>query len=115
MAIVKRNMKQIEALAPKINRKLMVAATEALIRRHAAEDGENIKAPLPAFTLNMVKVARARLEMTQQELAALTKIPVATLRNWEQGRTAPDAAATALFKLLARNPAESAKALRKAG
>jgi putative transcriptional regulator len=115
MAIVKRNMKQIEALAPKLDRKRMLATTEAMIRRHATEDGEKVKAPLPAFKLNMVKAARARLEMTQQELATLTKIPVATLRNWEQGRTAPDAAATALFKLLARNPAESAKALRGAG
>ena len=114
MAIVKRNIKQIEANPPRINRKLMMATGEAAIRRQALEDGDDAKAPMPNYALNLVRVARAKLDMTQQEMAVLTKIPVATLRNWEQGRTRPDAAASALFKLLARNPVESVKVLKRA-
>ena len=37
MAIVKRNIKQIEANPPRINRKLMMATGEAAIRRHALD------------------------------------------------------------------------------
>jgi putative transcriptional regulator len=114
MAFIKRSLKQIEASPPRINRKLMKATGEAAIRRHATEDGDDPKAPMPDYALNLVKAARAKLDMTQQEMAALTKIPVSTLRNWEQGRTRPDAAASALFKLLARNPVESVKTLRRA-
>ena len=46
------------------------------------------------------------------QMAALTKIPLATLRNWEQGRTAPDPAARALFKLIASKPKDSARILQ---
>lgn len=115
MAIVKKSLKVIAAKRPRIKRKLMKATSEAAIRRQAIEDGEVPNASLPPYTLNLVKAARAKLAMTQQELAALTRIPVATLRNWEQGRTQPDAAANTLFKLLARDPAASVKALRRAG
>jgi putative transcriptional regulator len=113
MAIIKRSLKRIEANPPRINRKVMKAASEADIRRHAREDGDDPKAAMPDYSLNLVLVARSKLAMTQIEMAALTKIPVSTLRNWEQGRTRPDAAASALFKLLARNPVESVKTLKR--
>jgi putative transcriptional regulator len=115
MAIVRKSLKQIAAKAPRIKRKLMKATSEAAIRRQAIEDGEDPRAPLPPYALNLVRAAREKLAMTQQELAALTKIPVSTLRNWEQGRTKPDAAASTLFKLMARSPKESLKALRRTG
>ena len=108
MAIIIKNSKQ---LAPIINTKLMKATSEAAIRRHALEDGD---APLPNYKLNLVREARAKLDMTQAEMAALTKIPLATLRNWEQGRTTPDPAASALFKLIANKPKDSAKILQRA-
>ena len=114
MALIRKTLKQLEAHKPVINAKLMKATSEATIRRHALEDGEDLKAPLPDYRLNLVREARAKLDMTQAELAALTKIPLATLRNWEQGRTAPDPAARALFKLIASKPKDSAKILQGA-
>src|SRR5690349_12993843 len=42
-----------------------------------------------------VKVLRERLNMTQQAFADAYRIPVATLRDWEQGRSRPDAPARA--------------------
>ena len=51
-------------------------------------------------------VARAKLGLSQQKLAELLRIPVATLRNWEQGRTEPDGSAKTLIFLLNEHPAE---------
>ena len=114
MALIRKSLKQLETKRPVINTKLMKATSAATIRRHAVEDGEDVSAPLPDYRLNLVREARAKLDMTQSEMAALTKIPLATLRNWEQGRTAPDPAARALFKLIASKPKDSAKILQGA-
>ena len=99
---------------PLINTKLMKATSEATIRRQALEGGEDLSIPLPDYRLNLVREARAKLDMPQAEMAAFTKIPLATLRNWEQGRTAPDPAARALFKLIASKPKDNAKILQGA-
>jgi putative transcriptional regulator len=56
--------------------------------------------------------------MTQVEFAEVLRIPVATLRNWEQGRVRIDPAARALFRILNRDPKHALKALwpgRKTG
>ena len=114
MAIIRKTLKRLETQKPVINSKLMKATSQAAIRQHALEDGEDVASSLPDYRLNLVRDARAKLDMTQAEMAALTKIPLATLRNWEQGRTAPDPAARALFKLIASKPKDSAKILQGA-
>jgi ribosome-binding protein aMBF1 (putative translation factor) len=63
-------------------------------------------------------VIRERIGMTQVEFAEALGIPVATLRNWEQGRVRIDPAARALFRILSRDPKRALNALkpvRKAG
>ena len=37
-----------------------------------------------------VKTLRRALRLTQEEFAARFRIPLGTLRDWEQGRTEPD-------------------------
>lgn len=113
MALVRKNLRQLGAKPPVINTELMKTTSAAKIRRQMIEDGDDPKAALPDYRLNLVREARAKLAMTQAEMAALTKIPLATLRNWEQGRTAPDAAAKALFKLIVHKPKENAKILQR--
>ena len=54
---------------------------------------------------------RTRLGMTQTEFARALRIPVSTLRNWEQGRVLPDPAARSLLAIVARNPKAALKAL----
>lgn len=56
---------------------------------------------------------RERLAMTQQAFAGLLGIPLGTLRNWEQGRTRPDPAAVALFRILDTEPKAALRALRR--
>ena len=57
-----------------------------------------------------VKVIRRALHLSQEEFAACFKIPIGTLRDWEQGRVEPDQAARAYLMVIARNP----KAVREA-
>ena len=51
-----------------------------------------------------VKVMRRTLGLTQEEFAKRFRIPLGTLRDWEQGKTEPDQAARAYLTVIARNP-----------
>jgi len=48
-----------------------------------------------------VKTLRRALRLTQEEFAARFRIPLGTLRDWEQGRTEPDQPARAYLKVIA--------------
>ena len=58
-----------------------------------------------------VKVMRRALGLTQEEFAARFRIPLGTLRDWEQGKTEPDQAARAYLTVIARNPKAVVEAL----
>ena len=58
-----------------------------------------------------VKVMRRALGLTQAEFAARFRIPLGTLRDWEQGKTEPDQAARAYLTVIARNPKAVTEAL----
>lgn len=47
---------------------------------------------------------RIALRMTQEQFADAFRIPVGTIRDWEQWRTEPDQAAKAYLKVIAVNP-----------
>jgi len=51
-----------------------------------------------------VKTSRRALGLTQEEFASRYHIPLGTLRDWEQGRTAPDQPARAYLKVIAADP-----------
>ncbi len=51
-----------------------------------------------------VKAVRLRANKTQTQFATAYHIPVATLRDWEQGRRHPDAPARALLTVIAADP-----------
>lgn len=60
---------------------------------------------MPGFIrIPNVKHLREKLGMTQEAFAAAYRIPVGTLRDWEQGRKRPDAPARAYLMVIARNP-----------
>lgn len=58
-----------------------------------------------------VRAIRERLKMTQNEFARAYRIPLATLKGWEQGRRRPDAPATACLQVIARKPKAARDAL----
>jgi putative transcriptional regulator len=51
-----------------------------------------------------IKALRARLGMTQEQFAWTYRLPLGTVRDWEQGRTRPDAPALALLAVIEREP-----------
>ena len=51
-----------------------------------------------------VRTLRRQLSLTQAEFAERYQIPVGTLRDWEQGRSEPDAPARAYLKVIAADP-----------
>jgi putative transcriptional regulator len=57
------------------------------------------------------KIIRRALGLTQEEFAARFRIPLGTLRDWEQGAAEPDQAARAYLTVIARNPKAVADAL----
>jgi DNA-binding transcriptional regulator YiaG len=50
------------------------------------------------------KAVRATTGLTQEEFALRFGLDLATLRNWEQGRTRPDGPARVLLKVIEREP-----------
>ncbi len=95
----------IKAARPRVDRARIEATTEAEVARQMVEDGGDPHAD-PGPFVEDVQPARIRsqLGMSQAEFAAALTIPVATLRNWEQGRVPPDPAARALLRIVAREP-----------
>jgi putative transcriptional regulator len=58
------------------------------------------------------KHLRFKIGLSQVAFAERYHIPVGTLRDWEQGRSEPDAPAKALLKLIAADPDGSAEKLK---
>jgi putative transcriptional regulator len=61
-----------------------------------------------------VAALRRRLRMSQGAFATLFGIPLATVKDWEQGRRKPDAPARAYLRVIASNPKAVRRALRTA-
>jgi putative transcriptional regulator len=84
------------------------ALTDAEV--HAAALADPDAQPLtPERLAKMRRVPRTKslrraLGLSQEEFATRYHIPVSTLRDWEQGRFEPDAAARAYLTVIAREP-----------
>lgn len=120
MALVRMTLDEIMARAARRTpeeeaefRRRMDATTEEDIRRHMIEDGEDPDEEPRFEPVVQSQDVRRKLGMTQTEFAALLRIPVATLRNWEQNRFVMEPAAQTLLKLVDREPEAALRALRE--
>jgi len=59
-----------------------------------------------------VKTLRRALHLTQEEFASRFRIPLGTLRDWEQGRSEPDQTARAYLWVIANDPEAVERALQ---
>ncbi len=59
------------------------------------------------------KIIRRALELSQEEFAARYRIPLGTLRDWEQGRASPDQATQTYLTLIARDPEQVHRLLKR--
>jgi putative transcriptional regulator len=57
------------------------------------------------------RTLRRALGLTQEEFASRYRIPLVTLRDWEQGRSEPDQPARAYLTVIARDPEGVRRAL----
>ena len=113
MALTRMTLEQILAAGGgKVDRAKLDATTEEDIRRHMIEDGEDPDEELHYELVVQPQDVRKKLGMTQTEFAALLRIPVATLRNWEQERFVMEPAAQTLLKLIDREPEAALRALQ---
>src|SRR5580658_4989513 len=91
-------------------------STEAIDR--AARGDPDTQPLTPADVERMkrtpqVKIIRRALELTQEEFAARYRIPLGTLRDWEQGRSQPDQPTRAYLTLIARDPEQVNRTLNR--
>src|SRR3954449_1544415 len=103
MVVVRKSIEQMRAGKPRLNRAKFDATTEhdpAGIRSRTGRTRMRRSRASPG----MCPRALRDNNMTQEQRAALPRIPVATLHNWEQGRAKPDQAAQALLTILYRRP-----------
>jgi putative transcriptional regulator len=114
MALTRMTLEEITAKGGgRVDRARLDATTEEDIRRHMIEDGEDPDEEPRFEPVVRPQDVRRKLGMTQTEFAALLRIPVATLRNWEQNRFVMEPAAQTLLKLVDREPEAALRALRE--
>ena len=111
---VRMTVEQAKARKSTVDWNQVHATPEEDIRRHMIEDGEDPDAAIDwskARTVVGAATVRQKLKLSQTEFATLINVPVASVRNWEQGRARPDAAAQSLLLVLWREPEAAMRAL----
>jgi putative transcriptional regulator len=89
----------------KFSKELIESLTEACEHAEGKPSGVRVH----VVEVPDVRAIRRQLRMSQQEFARVYRIPLATLKNWEQGRRQPDAPAAAYLQLIAERPREVGK------
>ena len=105
---------KLEGIKGRVDWKRVRAMTEEEIERDLASD------PDAAPPMSDVEVTAARVRwvrkttgLTQEGFAARYRIPLGTLRDWEQARTEPDTAAPAYLRVIEKEPEAVARALEE--
>ena len=115
-----KNVSTMKATAkPKRTTKIDWSRFDAMTakERHAAAMADPDGKPIRPEDLDrmprvpQIRTLRRALKLSQDDFAARYHIPVGTLRDWEQGRKEPDAAAKAFLRVIAREPEIVRKAL----
>jgi putative transcriptional regulator len=103
---------EILAREPDVDLAQIDATTEDDIRRQMREDGYDPDQAVRAEDIISPAIIRKRLDLPQRRFAEAIGILVATLQNWEQGRTPMEPSAQALMIILAREPEAALRALK---
>ncbi len=87
---------------------LIAAMEEAALHAH----GKGAVARAHVIDVPDVRAIREALGLTQTAFATAYRIPLATLKGWEQGRRHLDATAAAYLSVIAHLPVEARAALK---
>ncbi len=103
-------------LSPKAKKNLRRKSEEEVLQA-ALHDEDALpfsEAELEAAELFIdIKHLRKRLHLTQKEFSHRFKLPLTTVRDWEQYRAQPDSAARVLLTVIDRDPEAVSRALRR--
>ena len=77
-------------------------------------ENEDVRVTLVQVPEVDVRQVRAKMGLSQAQFATKFGFPPATLRNWEQGRSRPDAPTRVLLAVIAKHPEAVEDVLRKA-
>jgi putative transcriptional regulator len=86
---------------------LIESMNEALDHAMGKETGARVH----TIEVPDVRAIREALGLSQQEFARTYRIPLATLKGWEQGRRHPDRTVAAYLSVIAQMPEEARRAL----
>ena len=78
-------------------------------------ENDNVRVTLVHVPKVDVRKVRRKMKLSQAQFATKFGFPPATLRNWEQGRSHPDAPTRVLLAVIAKHPEAVEDVLRKAG
>jgi putative transcriptional regulator len=94
-----------------VKKKLFDELVESV--RQSGEIVRGERAPSREFYVDaaMIKQLRRSTKLSQAKFAALLRVEVSTLRNWEQGRREPTGPAKALIYAIWKDPTHVLKAL----
>lgn len=121
MAIIRKTLADVQARRFKFTsaqKARLDAMTDEELERNALSDPDN-----PPWTeeelergvaARRIRLARQKTGLSQGEFASRFRIPVATLRDWEQGRRKPDATSLAYLTVIEREPEAVQRALTRA-
>jgi len=105
---------KLEGIKGRVDWERVRAMTEEEIERDLASD------PDAAPPMSDVEVTAARVRwvrkstgLTQESLAARSRIPLGTVRDWEQGKKQPDSAARTLLRVIEKDPEAVIQALKQ--
>ena len=93
----------------KLGKKLIAAAKEGVAIARGEMVPASYRLHVPA-KIN-VRAMRRKLGMTQEEFAIRYGLTLARVRDWEQGRSAPDGAARAYLRVIEKEPEAVDRAL----
>ena len=112
---VKRKLKTKAGKAGK-NETVGESIIEGLKQAIAWTHGENDRVRVTPVQVPEVDVRKVRTKMglSQAQFATKFGFPPATLRNWEQGRSRPDAPTRVFLAVIAKHPEAVEDVLRKA-
>jgi putative transcriptional regulator len=88
----------------RMNEQMVEELAGAIQEMVAVHRGERKAARITRMTRMDVAAIRRRMGMTQQRFAAMMRVPLGTLRNWEQGRRQPDGPSALLMLIAALYP-----------
>jgi len=123
MAIIKTNSKKVAKELKKFDWSRIDAMTDKDIARQIASNPDAVPDMSAALKRGefkrpikpeQIKAVRRKTGLSQSRFAARLHLNVATIRNWEQGRTRPDGAAVALLTVIDREPKMVMRTLQEA-